>query len=189
MYDVLCTSAVVLVGGAPPPPVSLVGRAPPPPVSLVGGGPPPPVSLVGGGPPPPDDEGTFEVVEELAFEEVVDEGPPVPPLDAFARLACIVEDAAREAGAGPLALRSLRALLGVERLEGVRTDERASAWRGVLSGESDDLSACGPLALDEWCADLVARAMEDGRQAPRLKRELRARGVAAFGLTLDEAAA
>jgi len=56
------------------------------------------------------------------------------------------------------------------------------AWRAVLRGTSDDLSACGSAMLDEWAADLLARLLGAPGRAALLQRDLRSRGVAAFGL-------
>ena len=73
---------------------------------------------------------------------------------------------------------------GLEASRSLRTV--ASAWRRVLRGESDDISACGAATLDEWAADIVARVLGAPGRAALLRRELRSRGVAAFGL-LDAA--
>jgi hypothetical protein len=60
----------------------------------------------------------------------------------------------------------------------------ASAWRGVLCGDTQDLSACGESTLDGWSADLL-RALGVGQgSATDVRRELRRRGVAAFGMLL-----
>ena len=59
---------------------------------------------------------------------------------------------------------------------------RTRAWREILLGTGDDFTACGSAALDEWGADLIARLLGAPTRAPALKRELRSRGVAAFGL-------
>lgn len=56
------------------------------------------------------------------------------------------------------------------------------AWRAILDGSSDDFSACGQFMLDEWCAELIARLLGAPVRATALRRELRERGVAAFGL-------
>lgn len=60
----------------------------------------------------------------------------------------------------------------------------ASAWRMVLRGESNDFSACGTSTLDGWAADVLKSfgVGRDGRVD--VKRELRRRGVAAFGMIL-----
>jgi hypothetical protein len=60
----------------------------------------------------------------------------------------------------------------------------AAAWRAVLRGDSEDFSACGTRMLDEWAADLVAGLVAAPTKTDRLRRELRTRGVAAFGLVL-----
>lgn len=59
---------------------------------------------------------------------------------------------------------------------------RMNAWRAILMGTSDDFGACGAAMLDEWAADLVARLLGAPSRATALRRELRSRGVAAFGL-------
>jgi hypothetical protein len=58
----------------------------------------------------------------------------------------------------------------------------AHAWRAVLRNEIDDISTCGAAMLDEWAADVVARAIGAPQKAGNVRRELRARGVCAFGL-------
>ena len=58
----------------------------------------------------------------------------------------------------------------------------AAAWRAILRGDSEDFSACGSRMLDEWSADLVARLIAAPARTEQLRRELRTRGVAAFGL-------
>lgn len=55
----------------------------------------------------------------------------------------------------------------------------ARSWRKLLGGESDDLSSCES-TLDAWCADLLAGLC--GKPADELRKALRRRGVAAFGL-------
>jgi hypothetical protein len=65
--------------------------------------------------------------------------------------------------------------------------EELRAWRQILRGESDDLAPCGPLPLDEWSASLLARLCQKDTKMHALRRELRARGIAAYGL-VDAAA-
>jgi hypothetical protein len=60
-------------------------------------------------------------------------------------------------------------------------DPVATAWRGILCGESEDFSLCAT-PLDEWAAGALARILDAPHKAGQLRRELRARGVAAFGL-------
>lgn len=57
----------------------------------------------------------------------------------------------------------------------------ASAWARVLSGASDDLSACGD-TLDGFAAGLLGALLGPGSDTKGLRRELRKRGVAAFGM-------
>jgi hypothetical protein len=58
----------------------------------------------------------------------------------------------------------------------------ANAWRAILRGESEDFGPCGALSLDEWAADVLARALSSPTRASLLRRDLRSAGVAAFGL-------
>jgi hypothetical protein len=56
-------------------------------------------------------------------------------------------------------------------------------WQRVLRGEPADLSECGSAMLDQWTADFVATLV--GAPASRsddLRRQLRRKGVAAFGM-------
>ena len=60
----------------------------------------------------------------------------------------------------------------------------ARAWRLVLRGESSDFSGCGASTLDSWSADLLkAFGVGQGGKLD-VRRELRRRGVAAFGMLL-----
>jgi hypothetical protein len=56
------------------------------------------------------------------------------------------------------------------------------AWQGLLRGESGDLSACGESTLDTWTADLVARLVAHPDRAQSIRRDLRRKGIAAFGM-------
>lgn len=59
----------------------------------------------------------------------------------------------------------------------------ADAWRSVLDGSSQDLSACGDKTLDEWGSSLLASLLGRAAQsAEELRRALRRAGVAAFGM-------
>ncbi len=59
----------------------------------------------------------------------------------------------------------------------------ARAWRDVLEGTSSDLSGCGATTLDVWGAELLAALLGAPRdRADELRRALRQRGVAAFGM-------
>jgi hypothetical protein len=153
-----------------------------------------------------DHEGDeIEIVDDLAFDDAIDESSApreaparecatriedMPPAaDPFALLVSVVEDVARKAGADDLAMASLACLLGRTRLDASAPDAtthvlraQALAWQGILRSESDDFGACGGAMLDEWCAALIATALGPTARADMLKRELRRRGVAAFGL-------
>jgi hypothetical protein len=148
-----------------------------------------------------DDADDIEIVDELAFDEVIDESP-VPEVvnegepaeeDPFVALAGVLEAVARAGGAGEAAIASLRIVLGRERVTGETSDdllvlrEQAAAWQGILRGDSEDFAACGLASLDEWSSIAVARCMGEPGRADGLRRELRRRGVAAFGLVIEAA--
>jgi hypothetical protein len=60
----------------------------------------------------------------------------------------------------------------------------AAAWRSVLRGATSDFSACGDSTLDAWTADLLKAFGVGQGTATDVRRELRRRGVAAFGMLL-----
>ncbi len=132
-----------------------------------------------------DDTDDIEIVETLALDDAVDESPPDDP---FAMLVAVLEDVARVAGADDSMLATLACLLGRARLDASAPEThgtlraQALAWQGILRGESEDFGACGAAMLDEWCAALIAGVLGQNVRADGLKRELRRRGVAAFGL-------
>ncbi len=151
---------------------------------------------------------------EEATAPTEDEPWASPADDPFATLARVVEEVCCASGGGEDVASRVRALLGLTRIDAAQFSEssaealvaagvverserglaRAEAfarqvigWQGVLRGESEDFDACGSAMLDEWCANLVARAMGQPGRAEGLRRELRRRGVAAFGLVADAA--
>jgi hypothetical protein len=134
-----------------------------------------------------DDGEPIEIVDDLGFDEIESkpaesEAPEdaVAP-DPFLTLATVVKDVARTFGADASGTARLDLILGLE-----SSDEHAApqavAWRGILRGESEDYEACGAASLDEWAADVVARVIGGAARADGIRRELRRRGVAAFGL-------
>ena len=58
----------------------------------------------------------------------------------------------------------------------------AHAWRDVLEGTNGDLSACGSMTLDVWGAELLGALLGARERSDELRRALRQRGVAAFGM-------
>jgi hypothetical protein len=124
-----------------------------------------------------DDDGDgddIEVVDEL---EPLDDGAIASeaPFAIFVRTLAEVAVAAGGADAAALVTTALA------------EEAIARAWRAILNGESEDFAACGQKPLDEWASELVARLVSAPSRAAQLRRELRARGVAAFGLVLDAA--
>jgi hypothetical protein len=128
--------------------------------------------------------------------------PPAPD-DAFTLLVCTLADIALGAGSAHVA-SVLPGLLHHGALQHPLADDAAQAlaearivvasevtpafraqslaWRAILLGTSDDFAACGGAMLDEWAADLLARLLGAPARATALRRDLRSRGVAAFGL-------
>lgn len=128
---------------------------------------------------------------------------PPPPEDPFTIFVSTLVDIAIHENAGHVAA-ALPALLGAgllphsmgpEATQALRDGGIAdgldampgfsattAAWSAILRGTSEDFGACGNGMLDEWAADLLARLLGAPPRAPALRRELRARGVAAFGL-------
>jgi len=148
-----------------------------------------------------DETDDIEIVEELVIEGAIDEAhveeapsvaPPAPD-DPFDALVAVLEEVALGAGAADTSMQTLRVLLGRERIATDAPPEHSSlrtaaaAWQAILRGESEDFSACGASTLDEWCSVLVAAALGEPARADSLRRELRRRGVAAFGLIVEAA--
>lgn len=160
-----------------------------------------------GAPPSPDVPSLGEAVEH-----VVEGAPPV--MDDWARYVQVVQSVARDAHASEDAIELLPALLGEERLDTPSRDaallealcERgllartssgfaradavvaaAQAWKTMIMGGEADLAACGSGMLDEWTAALVAKLVGGAARVDAIRRELRGRGVCAFGLVVEAA--
>ena len=143
-------------------------------------------------------EGLVPVFESIApptipVETNTSELPPASD-DPFTALVCTLADVAIGAGS-PLVASMLPGLLFDGRLpeqmesvagiwDGHTLDpsfaSTVAAWRAILRGTSEDFSDCG--MLDEWASELLARLLDAQDTTPHLRQELRARGVAAFGL-------
>jgi hypothetical protein len=151
-----------------------------------------------------DDREPIEIVDDLGFDDAVDESPTresatviseaapdealmdeaetgAASADPFAKLAGLVKDVARTFGADEDGAARLDTLLGLD-IADAAVEPQAAAWRGILRGESEDYDACGAATLDEWAADVVARVVGGAGRSDGIRRELRRRGVAAFGL-------
>jgi hypothetical protein len=145
---------------------------------------------------PDDDAEPIEIVDDLGFDEVESEiesmltigaGHAQAPAgeavaaDPFLTLVTVVKDVAVSFGADPSSAAQLDSLLGLQSSDEA-VPPQALAWRGILRGESEDYEACGSASLDEWAADVVARVLGGATRADGIRRELRRRGVAAFGM-------
>jgi hypothetical protein len=128
-----------------------------------------------------DEDPFLEVVDELVFD-AVDEGAD----DAYTVFVAALIDVALGFGADPVGVDRLRAMLGHTRVDGFTADEGARAWQNVIRGQADDFSHCGSETLDEWASKVVAAVVANGR-TDAIRRELRRRGVAAFGFVAEAA--
>ena len=108
-----------------------------------------------------------EEAVEAAKEEIAPDA-----LDPYLSLLETLSAVASTAGAS-LAASSIEAQLAGNPV--------ARAWRAILRGESEDFGAC-PTTLDEWAGATLAALLGAPQKSAQLRRELRARGVAAFGL-------
>jgi hypothetical protein len=191
---------------APPPAAPTPAPTPPPELSLA-----PEPTLP---PPDQEDDGSdIIIVDELTpLDFELSEPPPgaADPADPFTLFVRTLVEVAQDAGC-TRAAALLPALLDGGRVEpgalaeptvdalvmtgvlvrgpdglvaGEQFRKTAHAWRAILRGDSEDMSECGPRMLDEWAADLVARLIAAPARTEQLRRELRTRGVAAFGLVL-----
>jgi hypothetical protein len=157
-------------------------------------------------------EPELEVIEfdESDFAAIENESipPPAQP-DAFQVYVRTLIEVALAAGSPGRVVEILPAMLGLARLDVQALDENAidalvsscllarsesgavvrhdafvaaaQAWRATLLGEDADFSAC-PTMLDEWSANLIATLAGVPNQREALRRDLRARGIAAFGI-------
>jgi hypothetical protein len=123
----------------------------------------------------------LEVVDELVFD-AVDEGAA----DAYSIFVAALTDVALGFGADPVGVDRLRGMLGETRVDGLSADAGTRAWRNIIRGQAEDFSECGARTLDEWAADVVAHVV-GGARTDAIRRELRKRGVAAFGFMAEAA--
>jgi hypothetical protein len=155
--------------------------------------------------PPLDETACVEGVEAAAVAELAEPATTLPPRpdDSFVALVSALSDVAIGAGsphvasvlAGLLLHGTLdhampadaaQALAEADIAHGSEVTQaflaQMKAWRAILGGTSDDFGACGNPMLDEWASDLLARLLGAPSRAASLRRDLRTRGVAAFGL-------
>jgi hypothetical protein len=57
-----------------------------------------------------------------------------------------------------------------------------ATWSSLLDGQREELPAELSMSLDEWAAELLGALLAAPDDKPQLRRQLRKRGVAAFGL-------
>ena len=138
--------------------------------------------------------------------------PPPAKTDAFQRFVSALVEVALAAGAAAGVAGAIPGMVGAARLDVRALDgetlealvaanllsrtgsgavarsaglvSNAQAWRATLLGEETELPVTE--MLDEWSATLVAAVANLPQQREALRRELRARGIAAFGM-LDAA--
>ncbi len=159
--------------------------------------------------PPPMASAAAPPMPEVSSEPA----PPAP--DFFAVYLQTLRDVALTAGARADLVEALPGMLGLERLDVRDLDDAtvdalvtarllargdagqavrdgglvrtAQAWRSAIAGEEPDFSACGTEMLDEWSATVVSGLLGAPARKEPLRRQLRSRGVAAFGLLIEAA--
>lgn len=126
-------------------------------------------------------------VAELSSPEPMDIEPATAAgdlparTDAFAVFAAILADVCMLDGQTAAADKA-RALSEDLSVLPEAMQSRAAAWRALLRDEGCDFDAVGASMLDEWAAQVVAELVGTTGKVEQYRRELRARGVAAFGL-------
>jgi hypothetical protein len=109
--------------------------------------------------------------------EKIEEAPAPPAEDPYAAFLRVLVEAATACG-GAIRVAAIEASFAA--------DPVAAAWRAILRAESEDFSLCAT-TLDEWAANALAGLLGAPSKGAQLRRELRARGVAAFGMVLEAA--
>jgi len=158
-----------------------------------------------------------EVVDFSDEDFAVVENESLPPErakeDVFHAFVRTLVEVALAAGANARVVEMIPAMLGVTRLDTSALDpsvieslvagdlltkmetgavtrseslvESAHAWRATLLEEQTEFSVSS--MLDEWSAHIVATLLATPQQKEALRRELRARGIAAFGMLVEAA--
>ena len=146
-----------------------------------------------------DDEEDIEIVDELSFDEVIDESPApqsvaLPASDnPFIALTQVLESVARASGAGNRGGSGVSAHRAGPGARDRRYRRRAAgaprAGRGLAGHPARRQRGLRGVrgSLDEWSSIAVARCLGEMARADGLRRELRRRGVAAFGLIIEAA--
>ena len=152
------------------------------------------------------DEADFAVIENESIP------PPAQP-DLFQIYVRTLVEVALAAGAPGRAVELLPGMLGLARLNTQQLDAAmtdalvaanflarsesgavtrsdsfvaaAQGWRATLLGEESDFTVSS--MLDEWSAHVIATLAGTPQQTEALRRDLRSRGVAAFGLLVEAA--
>ncbi len=161
-----------------------------------------------------DDDADIEIVDSFDDADFQADFAPAPVIDPVAVFLSQLTTVALAAGAPMDAVAMLGGMLGFDRLDVSRASDQtlqslvgvgllsqtdgdwvradavvtiAQAWRVAIAGGDPDLSVCGSKMLDEWSADIVAKLAGAPHKLEVVRRDLRARGVAAFGLLIEAA--
>lgn len=119
-----------------------------------------------------------DAFDDADFEGATLESIPPPP-DCVSVWEETLRDVALAHGATPDAAATIA--------EQLASDPVARTWRTLIMGGDADFSACGAETLDEWSAHLVTRVVKAESSFESIRRELRGRGVCAFGLVVEAA--
>lgn len=157
----------------------------------------------------PDEEPEIEIVDSFDDAEFVEQEPETQTADPIALYLSELTAAAFTAGATNEAVSALAAVLGFERFDASLTSEAtmqrlhevglvakvngvyarseavvavAQAWSAALRGKDPDFTACGTKMFDEFSAEVVSKLANAPQRLEMVRRDLRSRGIAAFGL-------
>lgn len=147
------------------------------------------IEVVGSELPPASATASDEPAVEPIVEAVAEVAPAPAPAasdDPFMVFVNVLVDVAVEQGSPFVASQLPALLIDGTVVPGVDVDasllKTAHAWQGILRGTSEDWDAIGGAMLDDFAAELLARLLGASDRTQLLKRELRARGIAGFGL-------
>lgn len=159
--------------------------------------------------PDEDTETEIEIVDSFDDAEFVGACAEPRTVDPIALYLSELTAAALTAGATNEAVSALAAVLGFERFDASLTSEEtmqrlhevglvakvngvyarseavvavAQAWSAALRGKDPDFTACGTKMFDEFSAEVVSKLANAPQRLEMVRRDLRSRGIAAFGL-------
>ena len=113
-------------------------------------------------------------VSAMAMMELLS-GRPVPPVLLGAASGTLVVGGVAEESVGNV-------LVVASKIKGAAVE-----WARIVRDEGGNLEACGGKTLDEFSADVACAIVGDRSKFDTLRRALRSRGIAAYGLVCNAA--